>query len=206
MGARDVREIRLVDLSKSYGNVVVFDQVNHSFAGGCVHCILGPSGAGKTTLMRMLMGVEPPTSGRIEGLEGAALSAVFQEDRLCENLSVALNVRLPHPSMAKAEKSEFIQRADRLLCEMDLPCAMHRTVSELSGGMKRRVAIARAVLAPADVLFFDEPLKGLDAQTERHVMRAVVPLLEGKTVFWVTHRKGELEYFTDPQAVDIRSL
>ena len=124
--------------------------------------------------------------------------AVFQEDRLCENLSVAANIRMPHPQAKGPAKERLLQRAAALLESMDMHDTLHRPVHGLSGGQKRRVAIARAVLAEADVMFFDEPLKGLDEKTERRVMEAIAPLLAQKTVFWVTHHASDLAYFDNP--------
>lgn len=190
--------IALERVTKRFGAAPVFLNAEMSFALGRVHCIMGASGSGKTTLLRMLMELETPDEGRIGGMEGLRRAAVFQEDRLCENLSVAANIRMPHPQAKGPAKERLLQRAAALLESMDMHDALHRPVHGLSGGQKRRVAIARAVLAEADVMFFDEPLKGLDEKTERRVMEAIAPLLAQKTVFWVTHHASDLAYFDDP--------
>lgn len=199
-------DIVLDDVSKRFGDVVALRHACATFPRNAATCIMGASGGGKTTLLRLLMGLETPDEGRIEGMEGRRMAAVFQEDRLCEHLSVAANLRMPHASMDRADRRAFLDRARGLLDAMGLPDALERPVHDLSGGMKRRVALARAVLACADVLFFDEPLKGLDAGTERRVMEAILPILANKTVFWVTHRESELAYFDDPRLVRIESL
>lgn len=198
--------VTLSHISKSYGAQRVFDDVSVSFAHGRIHALMGASGQGKTTLMRLVAGLEQPDEGRIEGMDGRRRAAVFQEDRLCEHLSVAANVRMPHPGLKGAEKQAFLDRCETLLAAMAMPGCLARPAHELSGGMKRRVAIARAVLAQADVLFFDEPLKGLDAEGARLVLETIAPLLAGKTVFWATHREEELALLGQPTLLRIESL
>lgn len=198
--------IALERVSLRFGDTTVFDEASASFARGLVHAVMGVSGGGKTTLLRLLMGLQKPDAGRIVGMDGMRRAAVFQEDRLCENLSVAANVRMPHAGLKGTEKEAFLARCEKLLGAMGLSGALARPARGLSGGMKRRVALARAVLADADVLFFDEPLKGLDVETERLVMEAILPLLAGKTVFWTTHREGELAFFDRPSLVRIEDV
>jgi len=197
------RSVTLSHVCKNFGAVNVLDDVHISFEHGRVHALMGASGSGKTTLMRLLAGLEKPDAGHIEGMKR---SAVFQEDRLCENLSVAVNIRMPHTGLKGQDKQRFLQRCENLLRAMGMDETLTRPVHELSGGMKRRVALARAVLADADVLFFDEPLKGLDEKTEQRVMTAIVPLLAGKTVFWATHREEELRYFSSPSLTRIEDI
>lgn len=200
------RAIALENVTKGFGGTAVFCNVTAAFPTGGTYVVMGASGGGKTTLLRLLMGLEQPDAGHVAGMEGLRRAAVFQEDRLCDNLSVAANVRMPHAGLKGADKAAFLTRCDKLLAAMGMPDALDRPVHELSGGMKRRVALARAVLADADVLFFDEPLKGLDVDTERRVVEAIVPLLAGKTVFWTTHRAEELRAFSDPVLVRIEDL
>ncbi|MDO5043364.1 MAG: ABC transporter ATP-binding protein, partial [Slackia sp.] len=191
---------------KRYGAGSVLDDVSVSFEHGRIHALMGASGSGKTTLIRLIAGLEKPDTGRIEGTQGLHRAAVFQEDRLCENLSVAANVRMPHPGLKGAEKQAFLERCEALLAAMAMPGCLARPVHELSGGMKRRVAIARAVMAEADVLFFDEPLKGLDPAGSALVLGTIAPLLDGKTVFWATHRKEELALLREPTLTRIEDL
>ena len=200
------RAVTLLRISKSYGTQHVFDNVSASFEHSRIHAIMGASGQGKTTLLRLIAGLEQPDEGRIEGMAGLRRAAVFQEDRLCENLSVAANVRMSHPYLKGVERQTFLERCEALLAAMALPAFLARPVHELSGGMKRRVAIARAVMAEADVLFFDEPLKGRDPAGSALVLEAIDPLLDGKTVFWSTHREEELALLDQPTLLHIESL
>lgn len=184
--------IKIDELNKSFGDTAVFKEFSAEFEDGSVTCIMGSSGIGKTTLLRILMGLEDYDDGHITGLENKTMAAVFQEDRLCENLTVSANIRM---TGGKDEKGISEQEVVKYLEIIGMKDMAGKQVSELSGGMKRRVAILRAVLADRDIVFFDEPLKGLDQETEKKVMETIVPLLSGKTVLWVTHREDEAAYF-----------
>ena len=182
--------IKIDELNKNFGDTAVFKEFSAEFEDGSVTCIMGSSGIGKTTLLRILMGLEDYDSGCITGLENKTMAAVFQEDRLCENLTVSANIRM---TGGKDEKGISEQEVVKYVNEPEKRVKQYPY--ELSGGMKRRVAILRAVLADRDIVFFDEPLKGLDQETEKKVMETIVPLLSGKTVLWVTHREDEAAYF-----------
>ena len=143
---------------------------------------MGPSGCGKTTLLRILLGLETADAGTITGLEGRRMSAVFQEDRLCENVSAVSNLRLVNPALSR-------RAAEAALTELGLGEALSQPVREFSGGMKRRVAILRALLAEFDLLLADEPFKGLDEETKRQTMAYFAEHTRGKTVILVTHEE-----------------
>ena len=148
--------------------------VSAEFELGRVHMIFGPSGEGKTTLLRLLMGLECPCVGEVARPASARIAAVFQEDRLCDGMTATANIRLPHAGLHGAELREFIEHE------------------------RRRVALLRALLADADALFFDEPLRGLDAEGADRVADFAAPLLVGKTVFWVTHDERDASRVANP--------
>lgn len=184
--------LRRVD--KAYGDLVVLSGVTAEFAPARVHVLMGPSGAGKTTLLRLLMGLEEPDAGLVERPGSARLAATFQEDRLLDGLTATANIRAPHGRMRGAELAAFLARERAALASVGLPVDA-RPVRELSGGQRRRVSILRCALADADALFFDEPLKGMDDATVGRVMAFLLPEMEGRTVFWVTHDERELAWF-----------
>lgn len=192
--------ILLEQICKSYQNQPIFSDFNCQIQEGGTTCILGPSGRGKTTLFRLLMGLEPPDSGTISGVDGLAKSVVFQEDRLCETLSIRSNILLPH---IKKSCDITLGEIDACLEDLGLSGQEQKLVCELSGGMKRRVAMARALLAPYDLLFLDEPFKGLDDQTKEKTMDYVKKSVKGKTVLWITHDEGEVAQFQPEQILHL---
>ena len=177
--------ISLEHISKSYGSKQVLSDLSFQIPYGKVTAITAPSGAGKTTLLRILLGLEAADSGRITGLESLKISAVFQEDRLCENLTALANIQLV---AVKEKKAALIHAMEQL----QLFDCSEKPVRELSGGMKRRISILRALSATYDFLVLDEPFRGLDDATKKIVMDYTKQQCTGKTVLFVTHDRSEL--------------
>ena len=179
-----MEDIVIRSLHKAFGEKAVLTGFSATIPAGKVTGIMAPSGGGKTTLLRVLLGLERADSGEILGLEGRKFSAVFQEDRLCENLNPVSNIRLVNP---------LVTRADALaaLKSVRLTDCAAQPVRELSGGMRRRVAILRALLADWDVLFLDEPFKGLDEETKACVLEVTRERCCGRTTLLVTHDAAE---------------
>ena len=152
-------KIVLKNVSKSYGGHMVIDGLSFEFISGKPVVIEGESGIGKTTLIRLIEGLEKPDSGEIlfEGStrEDVRFAPVFQETRLIESLDAVANVRL---AARELPDDKIISELIKLIPEEEI----HKKVRDLSGGTARRVEIVRAVLSPSDVLIMDEPLTGLD--------------------------------------------
>lgn len=196
MGDISIAAFELRDVEKDFGELHVLTGASVRFASGRVHVLTGPSGAGKTTLLRLLAGLERPDAGEVVRAGNLRLAMTFQEDRLLDNLTATANVRLPHARLRGRELEAFLAREREALTAVGLPVDS-RPVRELSGGQRRRVAILRCVLADADALLFDEPLKGMDEGTVARVMDYVRPLLAGRTVLWVTHDSRETSLLGD---------
>ena len=179
--------IELRNLSKSFDGRAVLSGLNHRFADGRITCIVGPSGCGKTTLLNLLLGLTVPDSGEILGLPKNRIATVFQEDRLIEHISALANIRIV---LRRGYPTEDILRAMKAV---GLEDAALQPVRELSGGMKRRVALVRALLAESDLVLMDEPFKGLDAATRETVILFARPLLAGRTALIVTHDPAETQ-------------
>lgn len=181
--------IIIQNLTKSYGSLPVLDQVHMTIRRDTCCCLMSPSGSGKTTLFRLLMGLEKPDGGTIStdgpAFSSLKLSAVFQEDRLCESFSPIENVLLTAGPGADAAS---IRR--ELACLLPEEC-LTRPVSTLSGGMKRRVAILRALLAPSDLLLMDEPFTGLDGEMKSEVIRYIKARRNGRFLLFTTHQEEE---------------
>ena len=188
--------IELHDVCKSYDGQPVLRDLTASLEGRVV--ITGPSGCGKTTLSRLLLGLEVPDSGTVQ-MDGR-LSAVFQEDRLCPGLTAFDNVALVCPADADPE------RIRRGFAALGLGREdWEKPARQLSGGQKRRTAILRALLAPADGILMDEPFKGLDPDTKQAAMTFVREQTRGRLLILITHDADEVEFF-GPQQLAIVPL
>lgn len=150
--------IALTGIEKSYGGKRVLWGVSLTLRRGGVTALTGRSGSGKTTLSRILLGLEEPDGGRVEGAAGLTRAAVFQEDRLCEHLSALDNLRLVGVSG---------ENAARHLEALGLAADRDGRALKLSGGMRRRLALARAMAVGANLIVLDEPMTGLDAGNKR---------------------------------------
>ena len=180
-------KIILKNISKSFGGNHVLEDLSLEFEPGTIACIEGPSGCGKTTLLRILAGLEVPDSGTVEKNYGT-IGFVFQEDRLAEDFSAAGNIRMVTGKKLPDEMNK------KHLEGVGLAEAEGVPVRDFSGGMKRRVAIVRAICFGADVLMMDEPFKGLDSELKIKVMDYVKKYSSGRTLIFVTHDHFEAEY------------
>ncbi|MDR1204929.1 MAG: ABC transporter ATP-binding protein [Peptococcaceae bacterium] len=179
-------DIVITGLNKAYGEQRVLEDFSVRFAFGQTTCLMGDSGLGKTTLFRIMMGLTPADSGSIEGMEGKKISAVFQEDRVLESFNAVANVRF---AAAKGiGRREIVADLEAL----GLGDSLYKPASQLSGGMRRRVVIARAILSRANVYFLDEPFQGLDAQSKQQTAGYIKDRAKGQTVLMVTHDPEEV--------------
>ena len=183
--------IRIEHLNKSFNGRQVLKDLTFSIPVGQITAVMAPSGVGKTTLLRILMGLETADSGQIEGLNDVRLSAVFQEDRLCENLSASANIRLVRQKKPWGRDREEVRQIREAMTAAGLSGCEDQPIRELSGGMRRRVALLRALCCDWDILFLDEPFKGLDEETKNQVMDYTKEMCAGKTVIFVTHDSKE---------------
>ena len=149
----------------------------------CMHiCGIPRAASFKTTLLRILAGLMKADSGSIEGIDKhTRISIMYQEDRLFPHLTVYKNLKLIRPAVTQEE-------AAALLAELNLePTVLDQLPRELSGGMRRRVALARALLFEADVVLMDEPFQGLDVDTRRMALVAVKKWTEGRPTLVISH-------------------
>ena len=184
--------LEVKNITKSFGNAVVLDDFSYKFERG-VYVLSEPSGAGKTTLLRILCGLEVADLGTVSKSPQAKTVMMFQEDRLLENLSVRANIMLAIQAHSQEQKQNARERITEALCAVGLEGTENKQVNELSGGQKRRVALLRTLFADADILLFDEPLKGLDEALKQQVIAFVKPFVESKVVIWVTHTPEEVK-------------
>ena len=172
--------MELRNICKSYDGVSVLEDISLEIEEGGRYVISAPSGRGKTTLLRIMMGLEQPDGGELTGISGS-ISAVFQEDRLPAEFSTFRCVKMALPGRV----SKTVGREH--LAELGLGEHTEKPAKELSGGMKRRVALCRAVLSGADTIYLDEPFTGLDTETKKSVAGYINRHCRGRTLVVVSH-------------------
>ncbi|MFB6297584.1 MAG: ABC transporter ATP-binding protein [Salinirussus sp.] len=201
------KEIHLDNVRKEFDDIVAVSDVDVEFEAGDFVSLVGPSGCGKTTTLRMIAGLEAPTSGRVrfdgEDFTGAPpqqrpISMVFQNTALfphmtCrENIGYGLKVR----GVSKAERDERIEEAADIL---QIPAQLEKTPDELSGGQQQRVALGRAFVERPDVLLLDEPMSDLDAKLKEELRVEIQRLHRNldATMVYVTHDQNEAMTMSD---------
>jgi len=187
--------IEVTRLSKSYGDLPVIDDLSFHLPERGVVAVTGRSGSGKTTLLHLLLGLIVPDSGTITGV--GRMGAVFQEDRLIRSLSVWGNLKLV---------SNDLPRIDEHLHKVGLHQHRNDPISALSGGMRRRLAIARAMLYPCDAVAMDEPFKGLDVDTRAEIIDYVLQVCADRLVLLVTHEPEELHRMNPAAVIELKGM
>jgi ABC-2 type transport system ATP-binding protein len=204
--------IEVQNLTKRYGEFTAVDRITFSVPKGIIFGFLGPNGAGKTTTIKMLTTMLKPTDGsiRIDGFDpvrdqGAvrrAFGIVFQDPSLDDMLTAFENMEL-HAVLYRVDRRARRERIEKLLRFIGLWDRRADFVKRFSGGMKRRLEIARALLHQPKIMFLDEPTLGLDPQTRNHIWSYIEHLSRegGVTVFFTTHYMEEADRVADEIAV-----
>jgi len=174
--------IKLSDVSLYYNEKRVLDRFTLSLPKSGSVCIFGPSGCGKTSFIRVLAGLTVPDSGEVSGLDGLKPSMVFQENRLLPWLTASENVSLVLKEKNDAEARYWLE-------QVELSADADKLPRYLSGGMQRRVALARALAYGGDFLLLDEPFNGLDNALARRLLNLITELYKEKLVIIITHDK-----------------
>ena len=201
-------EVRLVDVEKRYGAFLALPKQSLTIEEGEFLVLLGPSGCGKTTLLKIIAGLLLPTSGYVE-VNGKTVQGpgpdrafVFQDFALLPWATVLNNVAfgLEMRGVAKSEREAI---AEKYIGDVGLSGFEHSYPHELSGGMRQRVGLARALSVDADVLLMDEPFSAVDEQTRRKFQEDLLNLVqnENKTFIFVTHSIEEAVYVSDQIAI-----
>ena len=204
-------DVRLVDVTKSFGDIHAVDHIDLEVQDGEFFSLLGPSGCGKTTTLRMIGGFEQPTSGLIE-LQGEDVTwlppyqrnvnTVFQNYALFPHLSILENVAFGLRRRRVAD-GEIRQRVSKMLELVELPGFEKRKPNQLSGGQAQRVALARALINRPAVLLLDEPLGALDLKLRKQMQVELKRIQQevGITFIYVTHDQEEAMTMSDRIAV-----
>jgi ABC-2 type transport system ATP-binding protein len=198
--------IEIKNVTKKFGKFTAVDNVSLNVDAGDVFAFLGPNGAGKSTTIKMLTTLLNPTEGQIF-LDGhnvtenpsktrKSFGIVFQDPSLDNELTAFENMKF-HAILYGLSKKEYSERIEKLLELVELKDKKDDFVKTFSGGMKRRLEIARALLHVPKVLFLDEPTIGLDPQTRNHIWNYIKNLneVEKVTIFFTTHHMEEVERY-----------
>lgn len=208
MAASPTPAIEVAGVTKRFGEVTAVDDVSFSVAKGELFALLGPNGAGKSTTIKMLTTLLKPTAGELklaghdvlhaQGQARKSFGIVFQDPSVDGEMTAYENMEL-HAALYGVKSSETKQRIQGLLELVELWDRRTTLVKNFSGGMKRRLEIARGLLHHPHVLFLDEPTLGLDTQTRNLLWDYVKRLSkdEGMTVFFTTHYLEEAEAVAD---------
>lgn len=179
----------LANVTHGYGAADVLAGFSLALAPGEVVALVGANGTGKTTAARLLLGLETPRAGTVTQPRGARTAAVFQEDRLCGHLCASANVELV------LERNKWALVHAELTAAGLASDAHERPVTELSGGQRRRVAIARAMATGASCVVLDEPFQGIDADSRDALIAYVRERTAGAAVLLITHDASDVEAF-----------
>lgn len=212
MNTNEKNIIEVTSLIKKFDDFTAVDKVNFHVREGEIFSFLGPNGAGKTTTIKMLTTLLKPTSGKIllngtdpvenQGEARRSFGIVFQDPSLDEDLTAFENLEF-HGILYNVPKKERRKKINDLLKFVQLDERANDLVKEFSGGMKRRLEIARGLIHEPKILFLDEPTLGLDPQTRIHIWDYIKELNKknGMTVFFTTHYIEEAEKMSDRSAI-----
>jgi NitT/TauT family transport system ATP-binding protein len=194
--------IKVMGLGRVFENVAAIDKLDLCFAAGEFAAILGPSGCGKSTLLRIIAGLDKPTEGGVEIQPAAKIAYVFQDAHLLPWRNVLKNVALPLELMGTGA-AERTRAAQAALEQVGLADALERYPNQLSGGMRMRVSLARALVTEPNLLLLDEPFASLDEITRQKLDEQLRQLWErrGMTVLFVTHSTSEAVFLADRAVV-----
>ena len=180
-------------LKKSYGNLKVLDGVTFSVVEGEFVCLIGESGCGKTTILKIIAGLERPDEGIVNFKGVNRMGFVFQDERLLHWKTVYGNIEFDLKAMGIKDR-EVVRR---IIEFVGLKGFEDYYPKQLSGGMRQRVGIARALAVDPDLLLMDEPFASLDARTRERMQEELLRIIKGKTVVFVTHSIDEAVYLAD---------
>ena len=184
--SKTINKLEILHLTKRFGEKTLFEDLDLTLTAPAV--LWAPSGWGKTTLLRILMGLEMPTSGTVQGV--GTVSAVFQEDRLCPQLTAVENVVLVLPGSMDQYKEQIMANFQQLGLD---DAALSLPARKLSGGQKRRAALLRALWAESDTLLLDEPFTGMDPETMKKAAALLKARCQDRNVLLATHDREAIE-------------
>jgi phospholipid/cholesterol/gamma-HCH transport system ATP-binding protein len=190
--------LKLENISKSFQDKIVLNDINYTFADNLIYGLIGPSAGGKSTLLKIISGILDYDSGRIvyEKISKEDISLMFQEGALFDSLSVFDNVafnlvhgRVPTSLLSKELRPAIEEKVSNILARVGLTAACHKMPSQLSGGMRRRASLARALVSKPRLVLLDDPTAGLDPIASSVIMELIVEMQKeyNPTMIIVSH-------------------
>lgn len=192
--------LEIKNLSKSFDGKILFEGLSYTFENSGIFALVGRSGVGKTTLLRMIAGLDRDYSGSISFDEGARVSLAFQEHRLFPQLTALENVVF---AISDRKDEAVIKKCKEMLIKAGLTEADLSLLPEaLSGGMRQRVSLVRALMFPAEILLLDEPTKELDSENAGLVRRLILEAAKTRLVIISTHSSEDID-FLRPKLINL---
>lgn len=189
--------IEIHNITMSFQGKPILHQFCAKIKEGSTVAIMGHSGIGKSTLLKIMMGLFVPDAGEMIGFADKKISVVFQEDRLCEYLSAMKNVMMVLDGREKKEIAR--EHLTQLISKDDI----NKQVRTLSGGMKRRVSVARAFAYPSDIILMDEPFTGLDETNKKITIDYMLKYKKQRTLIFVTHDVKDADALMADQVIKL---
>jgi len=179
--------LELRNVTKAFGEQVLLEEANLIVEENKVTVLVGKSGEGKTTLFRMIMGLENDYKGQINLSEKSHVGMVFQKYELYPHLTVLNNLVLPQRVVKKTSKAEAYKKSVKILEELGIKYLIDKTIASLSGGEAQRLAIARTLVMDNNIILLDEPTSSLDQENTRNLIELLSNLAKSKTFLIITH-------------------
>lgn len=184
--------MKLEKIKKQFENKIIFNDYDLTLEEGKIYCVMGESGRGKTTLLRIIAGLEPIDGGKIVRKKEDLCAMVFQEERLFEWESVWKNIAIVLEGKERKTRN-LKEMIVSHLQRVGLENVAEVPVKELSGGMKRRVSLVRGMMAKSSYILMDEPFTGLDEVTKDKAIQYVLEEQKGRMILLTTHSKEEVK-------------
>ncbi|CAH8768126.1 ABC transporter ATP-binding protein [Paenibacillus dendritiformis] len=183
--------LRLINISKQFGDKLLLDAIDFEFHAGRIYIIRGESGSGKTTLLNIIAGYIEADAGRLEMQPNTKIEYLFQDEMLFSNLTARENMYIKYRARNR-DDAGFTPLAESTLAQFNILDLADRKISMLSGGEKQRVQLASILISDPDIILMDEPTSKLDLHNKKTIYEAIMSVFHQKLVIIVSHENNRL--------------